>query len=234
MTRYLITRPEADAAPLADALRALGHDATLDPMLTIGYLDGVQLELDGVQAALITSANGVRAFAHVSLERRMPIYAVGEASAGVARQFGFRNVFAASGDVAALANFVAAELNPADGILLHVAGSVLAGDLKTVLAQRGFKVFAVRLYESVAAERLSAVTLAQMREGAIAGALLYSPRTAQILADLVIANRLSDACRNISALCLSQAVAEAAQRLPWRAIKVAAEPTQPAMLALVE
>lgn len=235
---YLITRPEADAQPLALALQALGHVASVEPMLSIDYLDDVQLELDGVQAVLITSANGARAFAHVSTDRRIPVYAVGEASAAVAREYGFRRVHAApaglGGGVAGLAKFAAAELRPADGILMHISGTVVAGDLKTLLKQQNFNVFRVRLYESNPAERFAETTAALMRSGALDGVLFYSPRTAQIFADLVVDSRLTEACRKIRALCLSEAVAETAEKLPWRAIRVAGEPTQSAMLALVE
>lgn len=236
--RYLITRPEADAEPLASALHALGHDTVIDPMLSIVYLDDVILELDGVQAVLFTSANGARAYAHVTPDRRMPVYAVGEASAAVAREFGFRRVHTApaelGGGVAGLAKFVSDSLSPANGILMHVSGTVVAGDLKTALSQHDFHVFRVRLYESKPAERFSDATLALMREGKLDGVMFYSPRTAQIFHDLVIENRLTQACRKIRALCLSEAVAEVAEKLPWRVIKVADEPSQSAMLRLAE
>lgn len=235
--RYLITRPQAEAEPLAHAVRALGHEAAIDSMLSITHFDDVELELDGVQAIMITSANGIRAYADVSPNRRIPIYAVGEASAAVARELGFRRVHAApgglGGDAGALAAFVAGALKPADGILMHISGTVVARELKSLLMQHGFNVFRVRLYESEPAVKLNDATKDAIRMGQLDGALFYSPRTAQIFTDLVIDGRLTGDCRKMRAFCLSEAVAEAAEKLPWRAIRVAAEPSQSAILALL-
>lgn len=231
--RYLVTRPEEDAEPLAEALRALGHDALIDSMLRITAFDDVQLDTDGVQALLFSSANGVRAFSDISLNRRVPVYTVGEASAAIARDMGFRKVHAAGGDVAALAQLVAGALKPEDGILMHVSGTVVARELKDLLQKDGFNVFRVRLYESEPVTRLSDPTIAHISKGELEGVLFYSPRTAQIFTDLIIENRLTEACRNIRALCLSEAVAEVADKMPWRTIKVAEAPSQSAMLALL-
>lgn len=231
--RYLITRPEEDAETLAQAVRALGHDVTIDSMLRIRPFDDVQLDTDGVQALLFSSANGVRAFADISLNRRTPVYTVGEASAAVARDLGFRRVHAAGGDVASLAKLVADALKPAEGILMHISGTVVARELKDLLQEDGFSVFRVRLYESEPATCLGPQTLAHLRNHEIEGALFYSPRSAQIFCDLIIENSLTEACRQIRALCLSEAVAEVADRLPWKHIKVAAAPSQMAMLELL-
>lgn len=231
--RYLITRPEEDAGTLAAAVRALGHDTAIDSMLRIKSFENVQLDTDGVQALLFSSANGVRAFADVSLNRRTPVYTVGEASAAIARELGFRRVHAAGGDLASLARLVSEALKPEDGILMHVSGTVVARELKDLLQDDGFSVFRVRLYESEPATQFDAATIAHMRKGEIEGVLFYSPRSAQVFSDLVIENSLTETCRHIRALCLSEAVAEVADKLPWKIIKVAAAPSQMAMLELL-
>lgn len=231
--RYLITRPEEDAAPLAQAMQALGHDALIDSMLRITPFEDVLLDTDGVQALLFSSANGVRAFSDISLNRRVPVYTVGEASAAVARDMGFRRVFAAGGDVISLAQLVTASLKPEEGILMHISGTVVARELKDLLQKEKFNVFRVRLYESEPTTRLSDPTITHFNKGEMEGVLFYSPRTAQIFTDLIIENRLTEACRRVQALCLSEAVAEVADQLPWRAIKVAESPSQSAMLALL-
>ena len=66
----LITRPGDDGARLADTLRQMGHDPILEPLLTIRNFDGPALDLADVQAILATSANGVRAIAGRTPERR--------------------------------------------------------------------------------------------------------------------------------------------------------------------
>lgn len=229
----LITRPGDDGARLADTLRQLGHDPALEPLLTIRLFDGPPLDLSGVQAILATSANGIRAIAGRTDERQILLYAVGDATARAAKEAGFLEVSSASGDVEALAALAREKLDPAKGPLVHVAGSEVAGDLAGALGAAGFTVRREVLYESETAYSLSASTIAAIKEERIDGILVYSPRTAATLSRLIRKARLVRDCRHIDLFCLSPAVAEAAKDIQWRETKIAAEPTQEAMLALV-
>src|SRR6185437_6720906 len=60
--KVLVTRPSADAAELAAALRARGLEPVLEPLLHIKPLPDaaarLEASLPGVQALLFTSANG--------------------------------------------------------------------------------------------------------------------------------------------------------------------------------
>jgi len=232
----LITRPGDDGARLAETLRQMGHDPILEPLLTIRHFDGPPLDLSGVQAILATSANGVRAIADRTPERAIPLYAVGDATARAAKDAGFLDVSSAAGDVEALAALVREKLDPAGGALVHVAGSEVAGDLAGDLGPSesggGFTVRREVLYESESAYSLSASTIAAIKEERIDGVLAYSPRTAATLARLIRKARLVRDCRRIELLGLSQAVADAANDIPWAKTRIAAEPTQEAMLAL--
>ena len=67
--RVLVTRPEEDAQSLIDRLTGMGVDALSVPLLKIANRDDIEIELAGVQAVLVTSANGVRAFAQQIDER---------------------------------------------------------------------------------------------------------------------------------------------------------------------
>lgn len=60
--RVMITRPRLEAASLADALEALAVETLVEPLLHIDFIDGPAPDMNGVQALLVTSANGIRAF----------------------------------------------------------------------------------------------------------------------------------------------------------------------------
>ncbi|HBC55370.1 MAG TPA: uroporphyrinogen-III synthase [Alphaproteobacteria bacterium] len=229
--RLLITRPETDALPLAETLRARGHEAVIEPLLTIDYLD-LALNLEGICGVLITSAAGIRALARLSGDRRVPVYAVGSASAATARELGYRNVHTADGDVHALADLVTNSVSPDDGILFHAAGSTLAGDLKALLEAEGFTIFRTAIYHARTATALSDTAADLIAAGGLDGVLLYSPRTARTFVRLLRDAGLEEHCRTISAYCLSRAVADAIAGLPWHAVHVAAQPTQADLLRL--
>lgn len=237
--RVLVTRPAEDAAPLAAALTARGCEPLIEPMLEIVWLDGPPPEVDGVQALLFTSANGVRGYARRTSRRDHPVYAVGDATARAAREAGFASVESASGDVYALAALAAARCAPRAGPLLHVAGTKLAGDLASHLAEKGFSVRRETLYDAVPSTHLSENTVEALRTGTLAAVLFFSPRTARSFVRLLDGAGLSDRCRTVDALCLSPAVAEAARTYgalgatPWQNVRVASRPEQEALLGLL-
>lgn len=230
----LITRPAEDAVLLAAAFQARGIVPLLEPLLTIRHLPGPPLDLAGVQALLFTSANGARAFAAATPRRDLPVFAVGEASAGTARALGFAAVASADGDVGALALLVAFRLDPSAGALLHAAGTVTAGDLAGELGAAGFMVRRAILYSAEPAAAFSPATARALREGTVELAFFFSPRTAAAFVRLAGAEGLAAACRGLSAICLSPAVATALAPLGWRRTVSAAAPNQAELLAALD
>jgi uroporphyrinogen-III synthase len=230
----LITRPVEDAASLAAAIAARGIVPLVEPLLEIRHLPNVVPDLAGVQALLVTSANGARAFAAASPRRDLPVFAVGDRTAQAARALGFAEIASAGGDVADLAALVAARLAPADGALLHAAGSVTAGDLAFRLGAAGFTLRRAVLYAAAPVAALSATAAAALRDGSVALAFFFSPRTASSFVTLAGAAALGAACRSIAAFCLSPAVAAALAPLDWQGCHVAAAPSQAELLAALD
>jgi len=229
----LITRPLEDAKPLAQLLAGRGVECTVEPLLEIAPHPEAVIDLDGVQALLFTSANGVRAFAAKSSRRDLKVLTVGDGSATVAREVGFSDVTAAGGDVDTLADLVIRTLDPKAGPLFHGAASVLAGDLQGKLEAAGFTLRRVVLYEARTATALTHETRMNLALGGVDMVLLFSPRTARTFAELW---RAADApsLGKTAALCLSAAVAREIADLGWQRVETAASPDQPAMLTLVE
>jgi uroporphyrinogen-III synthase len=228
--RLLITRPTEDAEPLAAVLAERGIETMLEPLMSVVDTDAPEPDLSGVQALLITSANGIRAFARRVAGRDIAVCAVGDASARAAGDLGFGDVESASGDVEALAAMVKTGRDPGAGALLHVAGTDVAGDLSGLLEAAGFEIRRAVLYQARAAESLSAETREALTAGGLDGVLFFSPRTAALFAELVTAAGLSETCGEMNAYCLSPAVAEKAQILAWRDVVAAGEPSQEAIL----
>ena len=231
--RVLVTRPAADALPLVAALARLRIEAAREPLLEIVDVPGPPVAVEGAQALLITSANGIRAFAARNAERDIRVLAVGDASAAAARELGFARVESAAGDVAALAELCKRRLDPAQGELLHVAGTRVAGDLAQALGQAGFRYRRETLYRARAATALSPATVAQLRAGTLAGVLFFSPRTAKTFVALASVAGATARLARMTAFCLSRAVAASAGAAAWKRIVVAEEPTQDSLLAVI-
>jgi uroporphyrinogen-III synthase len=230
--RALITRPQDDAAEITAALQARGMTVISEPLLTICPREGAALPENTAQAQglLITSANGIRAFAALTPLRHWPVWTVGDASARTARVLGFTDVTSAAGDVDSLTALIVRTCRPGDGPLLHAAGSVVAGDLGGQLAQAGFDVRKLDLYRAETATSLTPETIRALQSGELDCILIYSPRTAQTLARLIRLAGLEETLQSVQLFCLSDAVAKALTDLPCAGLHKAAEPTQTALL----
>ena len=234
MSRWLLTRPMADSRSLQAELRARGHQSVVAPVLEIAFRNQQPPRLDGVQALLFTSQNGVRAFAAASRSREMRVFTVGRSTADAAIAAGFGPVESADGDSTALATLVAARLAPEDGALLHIAGTKVAGDLGGSLEGAGFTVRRSVLYEARPVDCLPETAATALRGGKVAGALFFSPRTAEVFARLVAAAGLTSRLHGLAALCLSNAVAERLGDGRWGTVRIAERPELPALLALLD
>ncbi|HEX9460959.1 MAG TPA: uroporphyrinogen-III synthase, partial [Alphaproteobacteria bacterium] len=232
--RILITRPRDDAAGLAAKLTAAGHEVISEPMLEIRSLPDVVLDLEGVQAILFTSANGVRMFAALDERRDLPVFAVGDSTARAARDAGFSQVESAGGDVDDLVRLARERLQPTAGAVLHAAGRDVAGDLAGGLSAAGFEVRRAVLYTAEPVGAFSPATAAALRDGQIELVILYSARTAETFRQLIEAAGLSTAVRGRAAIGLSRAALEPVANLPWAVLEAASRPDEAELLRLVE
>ena len=136
--RVLVTRALAQAGKLSAGLRALGAIAVEVPVLEIApgedpaALDRALEQLDGYDWLILTSANTVRALRDRAAEIGVKLYnsnhlrvaAVGESTAGAARQAGFRVRFVPQSYVAeSLSAGMAAEVAGARILLARAAGA---------------------------------------------------------------------------------------------------------------
>ena len=217
-------------------LAGRGHEPVLAPLLAIEFCRDVALQLEGAQAFLVTSRNALRALAfHRDLKTalKLPLFAVGDATARAAKEFGFTNITTGPGTGAALAELILSELEPERGPLVHLAGETLAFDLKAALERHGFTVRRPVLYQAVPAPELPAEALGLLKAGKLDGVILMSPRTAKTFAALLARHGLVTQGKRLVCYCLSEAVAEAAVTLGLEA-RVAARPREEDVLALVD
>lgn len=231
--RLLITRPQEDAVAIAKILSALGHVPIIAPLMDVQFHEGPALTLEGVQAVLATSANGVRALAGRTSRRDVPVYAVGPQTAESARGAGFKKVLSAEGDSNALVQFVSERADPSNGGLLHAAGAETAGRVKQALQAKGFTVETTVLYEAVPVAKLPENALAVLQDGTLGGVLLFSPRSAKTFATLVTEARAAPTCAKLDAYCISAATAAALTPLAFARVAVAGGPNQEAMIGLI-
>ncbi|MGD0143174.1 MAG: uroporphyrinogen-III synthase [Rhizomicrobium sp.] len=231
--RVLITRPREDAEETAAKLVACGHTALVAPLIEIRFLDGPEISLEGIQAVLATSSNGVQALARRTKRRDVPLFAVGAQTARAARDAGFARVKSADGDARTLAAATVEWAKPTAGGLLHAAGIETKGQLAESLSAQGFHIRTCELYDAVAVNTLPQEVLNALNAGALDAVLLFSPRSARIFSECVVKAGAAGRCRSLMALCISHAAANALSPLNFQAVRIARRPDQTALLAIL-
>jgi uroporphyrinogen-III synthase len=230
--RLLITRPKNAAVAITAALSARGHIPLIAPVMEIKTRDGKPLILEGVQAILATSANGVRALSQRSNNHNLPLYAVGPQTEEAARKSGFHFVHSANGDAEALAEKVISELDPANGAVFHASGAETSGYLGEALRAQNFLVKKEILYDALPVTKLSDAAENALGENILDGVLLFSPRTAKIFSKLILTAFLKEKCARLQAFCISAATADEVISLEFTNVAVASNPDHQGMLAL--
>lgn len=234
--RLLVTRPEPEAEALAETLRKSGHEAIVEPMLVIRPAEKVRPQLEGVDALVVTSANALGAIAnHPDLGQmcRLPLYAVGAATAEAGRHLGFSKVIRGGGSADTLLPVLTTAFRPGTR-LLHLAGDVVAVDMATPLSRSGIALDTTIVYESVACSAFSEKLVAALRQGEVDGVILMSPRTAATFAALVTKAGLADEARRLVCFCISANTASTLGDLAPASTPIAATPDLPSLLALID
>lgn len=217
--RVVITRALPEAQATARRVRDRRCIPVLAPLLTIVPC-GYNTSLEGAQALLFTSSNGVRAFPDIRGAQGLVVLAVGDATAAAAREAGHKNVLSADGDVRSLAELARRQLKPGGGKLIHIGGSDVAGDLAGELSTEGFKVERRVAYAArPAAEPPEALAVP------FEVILFHSARAASVYIGFGAPNSAA-----AIAACISQTVADAASAVPWGRLVVAPQPREDALL----
>ncbi|MEQ1612470.1 MAG: uroporphyrinogen-III synthase [Hyphomicrobiaceae bacterium] len=234
--RLLVTRPEEDAVAFKAQLIAQGHQVTIEPLLSISTANTDEIDLDGAQAIIATSRNGLRALArtvHIDEARKLLVFAVGPGTASTARSLGFTSIIEGPSNAQQLIPLITEHAEVNSGPLVHLAGDSVKAGFVDELHRLGYFVAQPIVYTTEAAGRLGSATVASMRNKRIDGVILLSPRTAEVYAGLVQMHNLTVACAGIVHFCISAATAERLAGLAGVPIRTPTRPNLQEMLALI-
>jgi uroporphyrinogen-III synthase len=219
-TRIWITRTQPGADATAAKIRALGLDVVVAPVLEARPVVGAEVDLAGADALAFTSGQAVMAFAALSARRDLPIFCVGETTAGAASSVGFTQVRSANGDVGALAHLIAdSELRPR--LVVSPGAREPAADLPALLAARGVAGRAIAVYETIS-------SLLPAAPAGVDAVVIHSPKAGRLAARLV-----GDGAAAMVAFAISEAAARPLRARPFRRIDVTRAPDEDSLLDLI-
>lgn len=206
--RLVVVRPEPGNARTAAAARALGFAVDTMPLFAVVPLGWEAPDPNRYDAILVTSANAMRhGGTGLAPLTALPVLAVGEASAGAAREAGFVVALIGTADAAALVT----QADDRYPRLLHLGG-------RERVDVPGATAIAVYASEAMPAPADAA---ARLRGATV---LLHSARAARRVAELA-----DD--RSLTAVATISPAVLAAAGTGWRGAVAATVPTDAALLA---
>lgn len=236
--RVLIGRSIAQAGPLVEQVARARLTGMYQALLQVAKFPAppdFEERLNATQAAVVTSANAVAQLAAYTQRRFLPVLAVGDGTARVARSLGFGDVTSAQGDSAALFELCRQRLRVADGKILYLRARDVAQDLAPALAADGYDVDAIVAYATDPVRQFRPPVERGLKQASIEATVLFSPRGAANFVSLVRQAGVEYACAGMTLIAFSPAVAEAAAAdMIWRLKLVTEKPTLPAVLATLE
>jgi uroporphyrinogen-III synthase len=228
----LVTRPGEAGIQTARRIEAMGLQPVLAPVLEIAPVATQLPDPARLQAIVITSANAIAGLP--AAYHALDLLAVGDATAARARAAGFASVRSAGKDADALAALVGRACDPAGAALLLAGGAGQGGELLDRLRAFGFTVLARTVYEARPATELPGAALTRLADRSLQAALFFSPASARAFVMILQRVLPPDMVTDIDALAISTPTAEAARPLPWRRIRIASQPNQEELLALLD
>lgn len=223
MSRVLLIRSLIDALPLAKILSSKNVPSVLYPLFEPLFLPSVPLK--ALQAIIITSKNALRAIEKDENLKEIPLYVVGDQTANLARHKGFLKVWSASGTSTELIKLILRNAKRENGILYHLSGEIVKGNIVDELRAKGFQAERHIVYCIQKIKNLPETLFFELKNKKISHVMFFSPHTTTIFVNLINKNALEKVTCQMTALCLSQDVAEEAGFLEWKKIWVSPQPT---------
>ena len=222
----IVTRAQPGASETAARLKPLGYQPILSPMIELSrVVPPPAYNLDGVQAILFTSANGVRFFAD-DCQWRGPAFCVGPSTTESAEAAGFAPARSADGNSDDLVALVKNSVDPAAGRLLHIANTAAVGTVAGRLRDTGFDVTFVGLYAPRSLNALSPEAISAFKAGEVSAVLFHSAKGARAFAE--DAEQL-DLSRS-NAVAVSERALQPVSRFNWRSQSFARMPNEDGLL----
>lgn len=217
----LLTRGRDQARPLAHALQTKGWHVIINPLLTFEHTNFTPRSCLPT-AWILTSQQAVPALCQLDPHKQRIVFAVGPTTQQICLEAGFQ-AFDAGGDGASLLAYIQRKITPEEGPLIHLSGAHVRVDISHALNAKGYQCERLVAYEALAKPTLGEALKEALVKGSLTHAVFYSPRTAQIFADLIKENpplSVEDVC----VLALSKAILEPLNHLPWKARTVCKDP----------
>ncbi len=222
----LIIRPKIQAKQTKFKLKGKGFRAICYPFIGIEIISSFKFNDKKYDGLIITSQNTAHLLKNSSFLKDIKTFVVGLKTSAALTAIGFKNIINVGNDHTDLVKAVEQHL-PQNSSILYLHGDYIAGDIKGKL-EHSYIIDNVTVYRSIATDKVNKRVFILLRH-IITTILFYSPRTAQVFAQHMINQDLS----NITAICISKNTALKLASLRFKEVKISKLPNENSMLEII-
>lgn len=216
----ILTRPKEESIKMIPMLEKLGIAYQISPLLKI---DNPSYTIpNNIQSLIITSQNALKNLQ--AFPSGLNLYCVGEKTAKFARSQGIKTAHSAK-DVQELLAFFKEKDPQAFGHILYAAAQHTTENIEEILKLQGYNIQTKVVYEAIAETVFSKELVEVLLTQSPLWISFFSARTAEIFTNLLKAHEVEKIYPCLTALCLSEKIANTLSPKPWEAIQFAEEPT---------
>lgn len=222
--RVLITRANEEAKHLGNQIIKIGCTPLIASMMEIEYKTD-PFDPDEFSAVVTSSQQAIKALADSTDRRDMLLYVVGPASERCAKELGFTQVRAAAGTGKAMVGFIRRTLDEKDRPVCYFRGEVVHQPIGKDLSRAGYTVKPRLAYRAKAVDHFPDDVLAEFaKETPPEVAIFMSIRTYRLFAEALEKSGYMDKISQMTAVCISAAVADFVREHRWKRVVTLAKP----------
>ena len=214
----LLTRPLEDSKDLIMRFKALGHQVSHLPVITIEKKDYEDPNYNEFKGIIFTSSNAIKNLDISKINKDIFCFCVGNATEKIAKEKGFRNIFTAEGNVSNLKEIILQNFDPKNGNLIYVSGELVSYDLEKELKLEGYYVKRIINYSVNSNEKLSDEFVVQLKNSIPEIVFIYSENSARSYLNILKKYNLIDNWMDTNLMCLGEKSSAVLNEIKWKKI----------------
>ena len=177
------------------------------PILKIKKINTEPIETNNVQAALVTSANGLFFFSQLSKDRAIKLFTIGNVSGVLAKKFGYKNVIDCQGDSVKMFKVVKKNMIRENGPIIYVGAQYISLDLPKMLRDIGYEVKRYVVYKTEEVKKIDEKFFNLIKLNRVKWTVLMSKKGATNFNKIIKNDINHKYIYNIKFACLSEKIA---------------------------
>jgi len=214
----LFTRPLEDCHEMILKFQSLGHEVSHLPLINIEGLKYEPLNYSEFGGIIFTSANAVKFLDIKNIDKKIACFCVGSATEKKARSGGFKNVFAADGNVSNLKELILLNFNSSEGKLLYISGEVISSNLDQDLISNGYTIERVINYRANPIEKYDEDFIEKLKLKMPEITYIYSQNSAVNFLKIIKNYQLETLCMNTNLMCIGEKTSSILNEIKWKKI----------------